>query len=58
MCEYCLQWYHSKCEKVSGGLLNEIDSYHCSYCKEWDQRYIKNFKPFLETGQSDDHAFP
>ena len=32
MCEYCLLWYHWKCEELSGAALEEIENYKCSFC--------------------------
>ena len=58
MCDYCLLWFHSKCEEVSGGILNEIDSYKCSYCTDWEYKIRTDFKPLLETGNSDILAIP
>ena len=48
MCEYCLLWYHAKCEEVSGGILDELETYKCSYCNDWEGTRNKDFNQVLD----------
>ena len=58
MCDYCLCWVHAKCEEMSNGLLNEVESYRCTYCTQWESKYEQHFKPLLKRGHSDAIMLP
>lgn len=44
LCDFCLGWYHAKCEKVSGTDTASLDNYKCTNCVDWLDRYEKLFK--------------
>ena len=58
MCEFCLMWYHAKCEQVSGSDIAGLENYKCTNCVDWSQKYDSIFKPALEKFESPEILVP
>ena len=58
MCEFCLCWYHAKCEQVSGTAMDDLESFKCRSCVDWQQKYETVFKSVIERGESDEIIVP
>ena len=58
MCDFCLAWVHAKCEEMSNGLLNEVESYRCTYCTQWEGKYASYFEPLLRKGHHEKLMLP
>ena len=58
LCEFCLNWYHLKCEQVSGKDMDAIQNFECSNCKDWGAKYEQVFKPVIDIGKSEEMLVP
>lgn len=58
LCDYCLLWYHAKCEDVSVSMVDNIDSYKCHNCNNWLLKQERLFTPVLCQATSEQLLLP
>ena len=58
LCDYCLKWYHTKCEEYAGSNVTQSEVFKCSNCKSWKEKYDQIFKPVLESNYSNEILVP
>ena len=59
LCDYCLKWYHAKCEEVVGSDNIEMSqSFKCANCTAWQEKFDNVFKSVLDTNSSDEILVP